>query len=191
MFISTSGRWVVGREVGSSQGVAVSLAHSKDLRQLGQLSDWQVYDGKEWGPQAVSIWVGGQEGSNMIHKSSLPPNLSAGWQASERPHAKRCRSGPDSRGCERERKGEGSWRRGTRPWAVGCSYGCRAHIPGRGRFKCDLGPRQPTDEYPLEGGTDIRHRGEWARKWGRRGHPGRPVSASKGEGPKEMAGAAQ
>ena len=73
MFISTSGRWVVGREVGSSQGVAVSLAHSKDLRQLGQLSDWQVYDGKEWGPQAVSIWVDGQEGSNMMHKSSLPP----------------------------------------------------------------------------------------------------------------------
>ena len=73
MFTSTSGRWVVGREVGSSKGVAVSVAHSKDLRQLGQLSDWQVYDGKEWGPQAVSIWVDGQEGSKMMHKSSLPP----------------------------------------------------------------------------------------------------------------------
>ena len=105
MFTSTSGRWVVGREVGSSKGVAVSVAHSKDLRQLGQLSDWQVYDGKEWGPQAVSIWVGGQKGSNMMHKSIPPPNPSAGWQASERPHAKRCRSSPDSRGCERERKG--------------------------------------------------------------------------------------
>ena len=31
------------RGIGSSHGVAVSLACSKDLGQLGQLSDWQVY----------------------------------------------------------------------------------------------------------------------------------------------------
>ena len=47
-----------------------------------------------------------------------------------------------------EAPGHGLW---------GCNYGGRAHISGRGRSKCDLGPRQPTDECPLEGGTDIWH----------------------------------
>ena len=53
-----SGRWVVGREVGSSKGVAVSQACSTDLGQLGQQSEWQIYDGKGWAPQVVSMWEG-------------------------------------------------------------------------------------------------------------------------------------
>ena len=48
MCLSPFGGWVVGREVGSSKGVAVSQARSTDLGQLGQQSKWQVYDGKEW-----------------------------------------------------------------------------------------------------------------------------------------------
>ena len=38
MYLSPSGRWVMGQEVGSSKGVAVSQARSADLGQLGQQS---------------------------------------------------------------------------------------------------------------------------------------------------------
>ena len=58
------GWWVAGREVGLGGEVAVSQAHSKDLRQLGQESTWQVYDGRDWYYlQLANIWVDSQGGS--------------------------------------------------------------------------------------------------------------------------------
>ena len=73
MYHSPSGRWVVGREVGSSKGVAVSQACSTDLGQLGQQSKWQIYDGKEWALQAVSMWGGPWDGQVQRLRSTLPP----------------------------------------------------------------------------------------------------------------------
>ena len=73
MYHSPSGRWVVGREVGSSKGVAVSQACSTDLGQLGQQSKWQIYDGEEWALQAVSMWGGPWDGQVQRLRSTLPP----------------------------------------------------------------------------------------------------------------------
>ena len=73
MYHSPSGRWVVGREVGSSKGVAVSQACSTDLGQLGQQSKWQIYDGKGWALQAVSMWGGPWDGQVQRLRSTLPP----------------------------------------------------------------------------------------------------------------------
>ena len=73
MYLSPSGRWVMGREVGSSKGVAVSQACSADLGQLGQQSEWQIYDGKGWAQQVhmVRMW-GGPWGGPVQPRSTLP-----------------------------------------------------------------------------------------------------------------------
>ena len=42
------------------------------LRQLGRQSTWQVYDGKEWAPQLVDMWMDGLGGPNMQPRSTLP-----------------------------------------------------------------------------------------------------------------------
>ena len=68
MYLSPSGRWVMGREVGSSKGAAVSQACSADLGQLGQQSEWQIYDGKGWARQVVKMW-----GDHGVGLCSLDP----------------------------------------------------------------------------------------------------------------------
>ena len=73
MYHSPSGRCVVGREVGSSKGVAASQARSIDLGQLEQQSKWQVYDGKELGLQVVSMRGVPWHGQVQRLRSTLPP----------------------------------------------------------------------------------------------------------------------
>ena len=73
LYLSPSGRWVVGQDVGSVKGVVVSQAHSPDLGQLGQQSRWQIYDGKEWAVQVVSMCGGPWGGLGQQLRSTLPP----------------------------------------------------------------------------------------------------------------------
>ena len=80
VYLSASGRWVVGWEVGSSKGVAVSQACSTALGLPGQQSECQIYDsegpqGCGWAPQVVSMWSGPWDGP--VQRPSLRSTLPA------------------------------------------------------------------------------------------------------------------
>ena len=87
LYLSPSGRWVVGREVGSGKGVAVSQAHSPDLGQLGQQSRWQIYNGNDWVVQVVSMWGGAMGRAGAAAQVYPPPHPGTRWEASPRADA--------------------------------------------------------------------------------------------------------
>ena len=137
LYLSPSGRWVVGREVGSGKGVAVSQAHSPDLGQLGQQSRWQIYNGNDWVMQVVSMCVcgGGAMGrAGAAAQVYPPPHPGTRWEASPRADAAGGREGADGRDSSSSRGVcRAVRRRGEGPGAMGNGSGCRVDDAGRGR----------------------------------------------------------